>query len=348
MKRWTIGLFVAALAVTALPAQALTVDDVIGLTRAGANDAIIISKIDVDGTVFKLTVDEILQLKEAGVSDAVITYMINSGKGTEAAVDTEAPAADDEAVYEDEDTGDADSAYGSGLDDRYRGSVNVSFGYYYPQWPGYWYTYYYDPFYWPSLSWYWVYWHPYPYYLYYYDPWYACGTRHWVGYWDYYAYNYGYHRYHDANRGYYVGRDGTYHRVTKERFVGTRGPGSSRAERVTKTPTRRTTDGRVTTTRRLTKPSDPRVRAGTSGRAVKPPRPGVRKDASKDRRQVRQQPSPSPRREVRQDPRRDHTVAPKPSRPEVRSRPSHTSKPSRSSGSGRSAPKKPSSRSHKP
>jgi hypothetical protein len=85
-------------------AQAITVAEVIGLTRAEANDAVIMAKIEADGTVFRLTVDEILELKEAGVSDTVITFMINTGKvdlGSDVVEEVPEEAAEEEALEED-------------------------------------------------------------------------------------------------------------------------------------------------------------------------------------------------------------------------------------------------------
>ncbi len=224
MKRWILGLAIAAAMAAAVPAQAVTVDDIIGLTRADASDAIILAKIDSDGTVFHLTVDDILALKKAGVSDQVITYMINTGKGGTGdqapAADEPAPAGEGQGAYDsgngyrtDLDQGyRSDGGYGTGLDSQYRGSVSASFAYYYPQWPGYRYSYYYDPFYWPSWSYYWTYWQPYPYSYWYYDPWYRCNSFVWWysnpdWYWDRYG-----HRHHDyANR------------VERGRHVGNRG-----------------------------------------------------------------------------------------------------------------------------
>ena len=48
MKRWILGLLVTGLVLAAAPVHAITVEDVIGLTRAEASDAIIISKIEAD------------------------------------------------------------------------------------------------------------------------------------------------------------------------------------------------------------------------------------------------------------------------------------------------------------
>jgi len=80
MKRRILGLAIFTLVLAAGPVQAITLEDVVGLTRADASNAVIMAQIEADGTVFHLTVDEILALKEAGVSDSVITFMINTGK----------------------------------------------------------------------------------------------------------------------------------------------------------------------------------------------------------------------------------------------------------------------------
>jgi hypothetical protein len=189
-------LFTTAALCVAGTAVALTVDDVLGLHRAGASDAVIISQIDSEGTVFRLTVEEILQLKNTGVSDAVITYMINTGK---TAVEAEPAPVPLEAPLEENDDG-----------TEVQGSVYLSLGGYYPNWPGYGWSYYYDPFWWPSFSFYFGYWSPYPYYAYYYDPFYHCHP---------YAHDYWY-PYYGYGNGYY---GDYYDRHEKGRHVGSRG-----------------------------------------------------------------------------------------------------------------------------
>ncbi|HYV51184.1 MAG TPA: hypothetical protein VE910_04715 [Dongiaceae bacterium] len=184
----------------AAPVAAITIDEVIKLTEAGASDSVIMAKIDDDGTVFHPTVDDILLLKQKGVSDVVITYMMNSGKVDQGdqvqestPSDEAGPPADDNAKNDTtyDDGGGGDVGVGLGFDSY--GNVGVSFGYYYPHWPGYWYSYYYDPFWWPSWCYYWGYYAPYPYYYWYHDPWYACNS-YYHGYYDhcYYPSHYGY------------------------------------------------------------------------------------------------------------------------------------------------------------
>ena len=213
MKYGILGAMGVMLLVAAAPVSAITIDEVIKLSEAGASDSVIMAKIDDDGTVFHPTVDDILLLKQKGVSDVVITYMMNSGKVDQedtvqdTPVDETGPPADGDSAQDDTyDDGGGDVSVGLGFDSY--GNVGFSFGYYYPHWPGYWYSYYYDPFWWPSWCYYWGYYAPYPYYYWYHDPWYAC-NGYYHGYYDncYYPSNHGYYD------GYYDGRN-----------VGNRGP----------------------------------------------------------------------------------------------------------------------------
>ncbi len=343
MKRLILGLALVTAFAAAGPAQAITVQDVMGLARADASDTIIMSKIEADGTVFRLTVDEILELKEAGVSDTVITYMINTGKqaNDSGIVPVERPqedvvtdpgnAGDDGYYGGDYDTGyetgydsGYDTGYSTGLDSRYRGNVSASFAYYYPHWPGYSWSYYYDPFWWPSLSFYFSYWQPYPYAYWYYDPWYRCNSRTWwysrpSHYHDYYAYNH-----HD--------------RTTKRRTVASRGDVRWRSDRIDKG---RTPSGRVggsVTDRRTIKRPSPGIKPVDRNRQVKKPSPSnrriqpdrpVRRVKPTPRQEIKPTPSrETPRRTVKPTPPPSRNIKPAPSRP-APSRPS----PSRSSSS---------------
>ncbi len=333
MKRWTWGLAFGVVLALAGSAWAVTTEDVIGLTRAGASDTIILSKIEADGTVFHLTVDEILDLKKAGVSDPVITYMINTGKG-----DREEPAAvaEDEgssAVFGEQEsytTEDSDR-YSTGLDSQYRGTTTVAFAYYYPNWPGYRWSYYYDPFWWPDLAYYFTYWQPYPYGYWYYDPWYRCHARsdwYWGhGQYDYYAY-----AHHDSHERYKKGRSvGSrgaaegYERSTKDRSVARPSYDASRRE------------------------LRPTPATGETIRQVKPSRPGA--ESTRDLRQPRRpspptgkvdSPKPTPGRELKPTPQQSdqrqarpgadggRTMKPTPApsvRPQPSARPAPTARP---------------------
>ena len=61
-------------------ADALTLRDVLELTRAGLGDDVLIALIEVDRPVFPVDTETLKTLKEAGVSQKVIVAMIRSGR----------------------------------------------------------------------------------------------------------------------------------------------------------------------------------------------------------------------------------------------------------------------------
>lgn len=61
-------------------AEAVTVRDVIELSRAGLSDEVLIALIEVDNSIFTLDAPQILELRAAGVSERVIVAMIRSGR----------------------------------------------------------------------------------------------------------------------------------------------------------------------------------------------------------------------------------------------------------------------------
>ena len=61
-------------------ASAVTLDEIVGLARAGVTDAIILALIDRDKTVFSIEPDRIVTLKQAGLSEAVILALLKSGR----------------------------------------------------------------------------------------------------------------------------------------------------------------------------------------------------------------------------------------------------------------------------
>ena len=82
-----IALLVVPL-LTLLPpsADALTVRDVIQLTRAGLGEEILLALIEVDPSVFPIDTATLKLLKDAGVSERVIVAMIRSGRSQPPAV----------------------------------------------------------------------------------------------------------------------------------------------------------------------------------------------------------------------------------------------------------------------
>jgi len=79
MRRVLITLF-AVLALSAGRSEAVTVRDLIELSKAGLGEQVLLALIEVDRSVFKVDALTLKQLKEAGVSDNVIVAMIKSGR----------------------------------------------------------------------------------------------------------------------------------------------------------------------------------------------------------------------------------------------------------------------------
>jgi len=61
-------------------ASAVTLDEVVGLARAGVTDAIILALIDRDKTVFAIEPGQIVKLQRDGLSEAVILALLKSGR----------------------------------------------------------------------------------------------------------------------------------------------------------------------------------------------------------------------------------------------------------------------------
>lgn len=70
--------FALALLLLAAPAWALTLDEVVELTKAKVSDDVIIAKIKADGAKFAVSVADILRLKKEGVSDAVLRVVVEN------------------------------------------------------------------------------------------------------------------------------------------------------------------------------------------------------------------------------------------------------------------------------
>jgi hypothetical protein len=62
------------------PAEALTIRDVIELTKAGISDEVLLALIDVDGGVYASDAETLKALKEAGVSERVMVALVRSGR----------------------------------------------------------------------------------------------------------------------------------------------------------------------------------------------------------------------------------------------------------------------------
>jgi hypothetical protein len=59
-------------------AYAVTIRDLVALTKEGVSDAVLIALIETDGSRFQMTADEVRSVRAQGLSDAVIVAMIRT------------------------------------------------------------------------------------------------------------------------------------------------------------------------------------------------------------------------------------------------------------------------------
>jgi hypothetical protein len=91
MLRRSLAVSAIVLALSAARAEAVSVRDIIELSKAGLGDAVLLALIEVDRSVFNVDLATLKKLKEAGVSDVVIVAMIRSGRETVPAEPPPAP-----------------------------------------------------------------------------------------------------------------------------------------------------------------------------------------------------------------------------------------------------------------
>jgi hypothetical protein len=80
IRHVVVAALVAAALSLAAPASAVTLDQVIGLARAGVTDAVILALIDRDKTIFAIEPEQLVKLKREGLSEAVILALLKSGR----------------------------------------------------------------------------------------------------------------------------------------------------------------------------------------------------------------------------------------------------------------------------
>jgi hypothetical protein len=93
---------VTIVALAAGRAEAVTIRDLIELTRAGLSDPVLLALIEVDRGVFTIDTPTLKQLKDAGVSEAVIVALIRSGRTPPAQEPEAVPAPDYGVIREPE------------------------------------------------------------------------------------------------------------------------------------------------------------------------------------------------------------------------------------------------------
>ncbi len=77
---WVALLVVLACVVSARPAAAVSVHDLVELTHAGLGDEVLVALVETSGKVYSLTPSDIVELKRAGVSERVIVVMLRQGR----------------------------------------------------------------------------------------------------------------------------------------------------------------------------------------------------------------------------------------------------------------------------
>lgn len=92
--RRTAFAFVFALFVSTA-AQAVTLKDIVDLTKAGLGDEVLLALIDVDQHVFDVDAETLKSLKAAGVSEKVIVALVRSGRERPLEPPAEPPTLDD-------------------------------------------------------------------------------------------------------------------------------------------------------------------------------------------------------------------------------------------------------------
>lgn len=103
MRRIALLVAVALLILFPVRADALTVRDILELTRAGLGEEILLALIDVDRSVFPIDAATLKRLKDGGVSERVIVAMIRSARmpdpmPEQVAVDTPPPAPEPQVI----------------------------------------------------------------------------------------------------------------------------------------------------------------------------------------------------------------------------------------------------------
>jgi hypothetical protein len=90
MMRIMVPLFVLA-ALIPIPASAITVQEVIALSKAGVSDDVVVALIEQDSTIFSVDATQAIALKREGVTERVVLAMLRNGRQTPPPVPGAAP-----------------------------------------------------------------------------------------------------------------------------------------------------------------------------------------------------------------------------------------------------------------
>ena len=87
-SRWMgAAILAAGLLLAPATASAVTIDQIVSLSKAGVSEAVILALLDRDGSILAIEPDQIVALKREGLSDSLIMAMLRNGRpeGDEAA-----------------------------------------------------------------------------------------------------------------------------------------------------------------------------------------------------------------------------------------------------------------------
>ena len=71
---------VLALALLPATASAVTVQEIVSLTKAGVSEPVILALIERDKNIFTITPEQLVALQREGLTDAVLLAMLRSGR----------------------------------------------------------------------------------------------------------------------------------------------------------------------------------------------------------------------------------------------------------------------------
>jgi hypothetical protein len=74
------ALVLAAVLTAAAPAQAVTVEQIVALSKSGVSEAVILALLDRDRSVLTIEPEQLVALKRDGLSDTVLMAMLKSGR----------------------------------------------------------------------------------------------------------------------------------------------------------------------------------------------------------------------------------------------------------------------------
>src|SRR2546430_837655 len=86
-------LLLVLLALTPATASAVSVQEIVGLSKSGVSDEVILALIERDKTIFTIEAEQLVALKRLGVSQAVVLAMLRSGRQPPAPTQTADAAA---------------------------------------------------------------------------------------------------------------------------------------------------------------------------------------------------------------------------------------------------------------